>query len=707
MRHRVHPSAPRRRAGAAIAALLALAGALFAASPRAAAATALMPEDVANLDEPSDPRVSPDGRLVVYTQKISRALDAERGKSYSMLWVVPIAGGDPVAFTQRNGRASHPQWSPDGRLIAFLDKRGASAAARDDDAKSQLYVMPVDGGEARALTKEDEGVGEFAWGADASVIYYTAKDARSKEKKEAEKLGRDWETVGREHRQTRLHRLDVASGETRALTDTTLTVRAIAVSPDGKRVAALAADTPTVDDSYMFQRLVTIDAATGRVSLVWDMPGKAARPRWSRDGTSIACLAGVDAHDSYAGSIFVAPASGGEAANLMPGAASTATWFDFDDAGSIVALSIRGTRTLVERVALDGRVLETISSEGPVSNSADIGGGAGPFVTAASTPAHPAEIFAHPVGAGGWTRLSHSYPALEALALGKQEVITWPARDGLTIEGVLVYPVGYVPGRRHPLVVGVHGGPEVATLNGWNTDPTYPSQLVAHRGAFFLMPNYRGSIGRGVAFTKGDFGDPAGAEFQDVLDGIDALIARGLVDPERVGIIGRSYGGYMSAWAATKGSARFAAAVVNYGVTNIWSSWACGDIPSEHERVHFGWFPVDRPLIAYDRSPISHVRGARTPTLIMHGGADKRVHPTQSRELYEGLRLQKGLPVELVIFPREEHGYVEAPHRLEACRRAIDWLTKYLSLDAPVAAPKPSGSKNAGSTERKSAHHAR
>ncbi len=706
MPQRVRRSAVESRAGVIIAVALATAAAFSLGVPPLAAAAMLMPDDVANLDEVGDPRVSPDGRLVVYTQKISRTPDEERGKSYSMIWMVAIGGGKPVAYTARDGRASNPQWSPDGRSIAFLDRRSAGGASKDDEAKSQIYVMPVDGGEARAVTKEEEGVGEFAWGVDAAVIFYTAKDARSKDKKEAEKLGRDWEVMARELRQTRLFRLDVMGGEARALTDTSITVRAIAVSPDGRRVATLAARTPTVDDSYMFQRLVSIDAATGNVALVWDMPGKAARPRWSRDGRTIACLAGVDARDSYAGSIFVASESGGEATNLTPGAASTATWFDWDDAGSIIALSIRGTQTVVERIALDGRVLETSSLAGPVSLSADIGSGAGPFVTAASTPLHPAEIFAHPLGAGSWMRLTRSYPALEGIALGTQEVISWQARDGITIEGVLVYPVGYTPGKRYPLVVGVHGGPEAAVLNGWNTDPTYPSQLIANRGSVFLLPNYRGSIGRGVAFTKGDFGDPAGAEFQDVLDGIDALAARGLVDPDRVGIIGRSYGGYMAAWAATKESARFKAAVINYGVANMWSAWACGDIPSEHELVHWGWFPVDRPLVAFDRSPVSHVRNGRTPTLIMHGAADKRVHPTQARELYEGLKLQAGLPLELVIFPREEHGYVEAPHRLEACRRAIDWMTTYLSLDAPPAAAKLSGSKSARTTERESAHHA-
>jgi dipeptidyl aminopeptidase/acylaminoacyl peptidase len=682
---------------------------LISATPLRAAGP-LTPEDVANLAEVSDPCVSPDGARVAYVQKIPRTPDEEKGKSYSMIWVVPAAGGEPVAYTSRRGRATIPEWSPDGRMIAFLDRRPSPDKPKDkkeDDTKAQLYVIPLGGGESRALTSADEGVTEFAWGHDASVIFFTAKDAKTKEKKDEEKKGRDWEVIDRDHRQIRLHRIDVASGESRVLTDTSVTVRAIAVSPDGSRIAALASDTPKIDDSYMFQRLVSIDATSGKATLLWDMPGKAAMPRWSPDGQSIACLAGVDEYDSYAGTIFVVPANGGEARSVSADAQTTTTWFDFDERGAVIASAIAGNVNRVSAIHLDGRPAELIAESGPVFLSGDIGtGGAGPFVTAGSTPEHPAEVFSLPLHANGsWTRLTRTFPHLESIALGKQENVEWQARDGLTIRGVLIYPLGYEAGKRYPLVIGAHGGPESAVLNGWLSDYRYLGQLLAHRGCAVLLPNYRGSIGRGVAYSMGDYGDPMGAEFQDVLDGIDALAARGMIDPERVGITGGSYGGYMTAWAATRESARFKAAVANFGVANLWSSWAAGDIPNEHRLVHWGWSPVDRPLVAFDRSPVSHVRNGRTPTLIMHGASDKRVHPSQSRELYEGLRLQPDLPVELVLFPNEEHGYVEAPHRLEACRRALDWFTTHLALPAPKAAAKTAGAAKPEKS-REAAHHA-
>jgi dipeptidyl aminopeptidase/acylaminoacyl peptidase len=183
-----------------------------------------------------------------------------------------------------------------------------------------------------------------------------------------------------------------------------------------------------------------------------------------------------------------------------------------------------------------------------------------------------------------------------------------------------------------------------------------------------------------VSFLLADHGDPAGAEFQDVLDGIQHLADRGLIDKNRVGIMGGSYGGYFSAWASTKHSSWFTASVVNYGVSNLYSDWGDGDIPWEHRLVHWGWFPVDRPLLAMDRSPVTWVRGSTTATLIMHGKADPRVPAAQSRELYNGLRLNEDLDVEFVLFPREGHGYRESPHRLEACRRALAWMVQHLGL---------------------------
>ncbi|HUH12139.1 MAG TPA: prolyl oligopeptidase family serine peptidase, partial [Longimicrobiales bacterium] len=241
----------------------------------------------------------------------------------------------------------------------------------------------------------------------------------------------------------------------------------------------------------------------------------------------------------------------------------------------------------------------------------------------------------------------------------------------------------YQQGTRYPLAILPHGGPEGVSLDGWVTNPLYPAQLLAGRGYAVLMPNYRGSGGRGVAFSKGDHRDLGGREFEDVIAGIDALAERGIVDAERVGISGTSYGGYFSAWAATRWSHRFKVAIPFAGLTHWMSFMYTTDIPAEMSLVHFDLWCHENVGLCWDRSPLAHIGKAQTPTLIGHGLADDRVHPEQSIELYNALRL-KGVPVELVLYPREPHGLRERAHQLDYMRRITEWLDRYLTPGRPA-----------------------
>jgi dipeptidyl aminopeptidase/acylaminoacyl peptidase len=251
------------------------------------------------------------------------------------------------------------------------------------------------------------------------------------------------------------------------------------------------------------------------------------------------------------------------------------------------------------------------------------------------------------------------------------------AGDGLEIEAVLIRPVGFVEGIRFPLVVCVHGGPESADLDSWNNDYGGPGHALAERGAFVLFPNYRGSSGRGVAYAKADHRDLGGREFTDVLDGIDHLVAKGWVDPARVGITGGSYGGYFTALGVTRHSERFAAGVELFGITNWESFLGQSDIPVENSLVHWALWCYEHAALCRDRSPVAHVAEARTPTLILQGEKDLRVPKPQSDELYAALRW-KQVPVEYVVYPREEHGFRERAHRLDALTRLLAWMQRYL-----------------------------
>jgi dipeptidyl aminopeptidase/acylaminoacyl peptidase len=270
-------------------------------------------------------------------------------------------------------------------------------------------------------------------------------------------------------------------------------------------------------------------------------------------------------------------------------------------------------------------------------------------------------------------KITDSNPDLKGIKLMKQEVISWTGPDNLKIEGVLTYPKDYKSGSRYPLVLQLHGGPEGVSANGWNTRAVYPVQWYAANGFFVLEPNYRGSQGRGVNFAKADQKDLGGKEFDDVLAGIDYLVGKGMVDNDKVGTGGFSYGGYFSAWAATKHSKRFKAAVMGAGISNWISFSGTTEIIHENSLVHWDLWWNDNMELVWDRSPLAHINDAQTPMLIIHGGADTRVPITQSEEMYNALKLKK-VHTQMVVYKRQPHGIMEREAQIDFMNRTLEWF---------------------------------
>jgi dipeptidyl aminopeptidase/acylaminoacyl peptidase len=281
-------------------------------------------------------------------------------------------------------------------------------------------------------------------------------------------------------------------------------------------------------------------------------------------------------------------------------------------------------------------------------------------------------------GESGPRRLTDSNPALAGRSFARQEPVTHAARDGLRLEGVLIHPLERAEGQRVPLILNVHGGPEAHVSNGWLTGYNNPGQVAAARGFAVFQPNYRGSTGRGVAFSKLGQGDAAGKEFDDLVDAVDHLIASGLVDTAKVGVTGGSYGGYATGWCATRFSERFAAGVMMVGISDKISKVGTTDIPEEEFNVHALKRPWDDWQGQLERSPIFHADKSRTPLLILHGKDDPRVNPGQSRELYRHLKLRGQAPVRLVLYPGEGHGNRKAAARLDYALRSLQWFEHYL-----------------------------
>ena len=721
----------RRRAARAARVFLIVAPALLAATPvpLVAATPALLlaaaagpaetarwrwtPEVIVDMTRLADPALSPDGGWVVYSASRPRPADAPPGPFYANLYLVPAQGGAARRLTSADAADASPAWSSDGRLIGFLSARGG------EKAKTRLWVMPADGGEPQAISPERSDVEAFAWSPAAAApaggkagarvanafgarVAWIAVDPKSEAKEKEEKAGRDWTVEGRDERPRRLWVATIGAGgiapaapDGGAAGGTTgggagdakpvaaLGERSawqIAWSPDGQAIVATVTDTPRTDDSYVGKSLVVLPLDPGgRARTLVGVVGKVDQVVWSKDGGTIAWRGGVDASDPKSQSLFVVPAAGGAPKNLTGSRPESVESIVWAKDRTIVTEVNEGTamRLVSQELGAAGARRVLYGPGPPTIESATASADGARFAFAGSSGAAPPEAFVLGAKGGAPRRVTDLNPAVAGLPKGTQETVRWQAGDGQSIEGVLMHPSGDAERASYPLVVIVHGGPEYAVTDEWLTRYAEPAEALAERGVFVLWPNYRGSTGRGVAFSKGDHGDLGGREFQDVLDGIDALAPRYRIDTTRVGMLGGSYGGYFTDLAVTRYSDRFAAGASLFGISDWLSFLGESDIPKENSLVHWDLWCYDHQQACAAGSPVSHVGKARTPTLILQGEADARVPRAQSDELYAALKW-KGVPVEYVRFPREKHGFVERAHRIETARLVLDWFETHL-----------------------------
>ena len=385
---------------------------------------------------------------------------------------------------------------------------------------------------------------------------------------------------------------------------------------------------------------------------------------------------------------MVAGKDGGEMTDLLPGLmghVQAIEWFS----DGLAFISHEGVGTRLGNVFIENPGASRTLHESDELIWTDLSiAGEGDAVLLANTATHPTEVYR--VGAGSETpvRVTDSNPWLADVEFGRQEIVTYKARDGMEIEGILVYPLDYQEGTRYPLILGVHGGPEAHYSNGWLTRYSLPAQAASAEGYFMFFQNYRGSTGRGVEFSMLSQGRYAKEEFDDLVDGVDYLIDEGLVDGDKVGITGGSYGGYASAWGATYYSERFAASVMFVGISEQFSKFGTTDIPQEMHLVHSRTWPwKDWDLFA-ESSPVRYVEKAQTPILIMHGDSDPRVDPRQSEILYRYLTLQDNPPpARLVFYKGEGHGNRRAASRYDYSLRMMRWMDHYLK--GPGGTPPP------------------
>jgi dipeptidyl aminopeptidase/acylaminoacyl peptidase len=637
------------------------------------------PQDVALLNSVFAVDIAPGGEHIAYTVSVPRdPLNGENGPAFTELHVVD-AGGSTRPFVTGRVNVSGVQWHPDGRQIAFLAKRSG-------DEHTSLYTIPIDGGEARRVTSHGSDLRAFAFHPDGSQLAFLASDPLPKERQDYLDQGFNQQVYEEDWRPSRVWIAATGGSEPPRSLDLEGSASFVQWSPTARQLAVVLAPTSLVDDSYMFKRVSIVDVDSGQVVERVQNPGKLGQVAWSPDGRHLALISGQDIHDPREGRLMVVPVPGsGTPQDLMPDYQAHIQSLAWKDNETVLWVAGEGTGTAVGQTTIGGARNVLFGPGTPILSGLSYSRESGRSACVGDTETHPGEVFLLPADGQPPQRLTKVNPGLDAMRFARQEVIRWTARDGLQLEGVLVYPLNYQAGRRYPLILTVHGGPEAHDRNGWVTSYSRPGQVGAARGFAVFYPNYRGSTGRGVAFSKLGQADAAGREFDDLVDAVDHLIEMGLVDRQRVGITGGSYGGYATAWGATYYSDRFAAAVMFVGISSNVSKIGTTDIPEEMYLVHHRkrlWEDWDYFL---DRSPIRYVQRHQTPILILHGNDDPRVDPSQSRELYRHLKTLGQAPVRLVLYPGEGHGNRNAAARLDYNIRLLRWMEHY--LQGPGGAP--------------------
>ena len=634
--------------------------------------------------------ISPDGRraAVVVSQ-----MDFDENVIRTNIYLVDSAGKATLKLTNAPKHDDTPRWSPDGKWLAFLSDREAKPKKEGDDKpRKQIWVMSPEGGEAWQLTRGNFSVSTLEWAPDGRRIAFLATEGLNDDEEKKRKNKDDALLVDHDIKMARIYLASVPEGPSELLYAGAGHVTALSWSPRGDELAFAEQPTPKVPDAFHSAVRVLALARKQVRDLAADGQLTYSGPQWSPDGKYIAYEA-TSQTDWWANSyVYLSPATGGTPLQLTRDFDEEVRQFEWsDDSGSVYFTGSKGADQYVLRVTLDGKIAVVDSRPG-LSRQISLAGGNMAWLQ--ESPSEPVEVyFAAVRGPGkvlkGTFKLSprqvtNMNPQVAELALGKTEIVKWKNKtDGLELDGLLLTPPDYAPGKPYPLLVVIHGGPAGVFQTSFTLRRgAYPVQTFASQGYVVFMPNPRGSGGYGERFRKANVKDWGYADYNDIQDGVDELVARGIADKDRLGVMGWSYGGFMTSWTITQ-TQRFKAASVGAGVTNLFSMWGTTDIPPFQES-YFGARPwEDRELYA-KHSAMSFVDKVTTPTLIQHGTEDRRVPLSQGEELYTALR-SRGVTVEMVKYPRSQHGLTEPKLIRDSMMRNLEWFDRHVMGNAAAA----------------------
>jgi dipeptidyl aminopeptidase/acylaminoacyl peptidase len=668
-------------------------------------------------------RISPDARFVAYR---IRETDWKENAYVRQIWLVNIATGQSRQLTRGKKSSDNPEWSPNGQWLAFIterepaaippvdaEKSADAASAKKDEKKSspakpaarQIWLISPDGGEAWQLTQHETNIAEFHWSKDGKQIAFTAPVAETKEEKDRKEKFSDYEVYEKDFQQNQLWSVDVSSAEStfapaksRQITRApALNISGFDWAPDSSRIAFSATHNPLLafggeEDIYLADL-----AHENQVHKIVALDGPDGNPTFSPDGKQIAFYSSLaNPYFYYAnGHIAVIDV---EKALAQPATTASAVQdltakFDEDahpliwSPDGLYFQALQKTSSHLFRLNPATREITRITS--PDAFNLDDSSFSADFKTlafSAQDSTHMSEIFVTSLASFAPKKLTDMTAQLQDWTLGTSEVVSWKSSDGAAIEGVLHKPANFDPAKKYPLLVVIHGGPTGVSRPNLNPGDTYyPIQIFLAKGALVLEPNYRGSAGYGAAFRALNVRNLGVGDMWDVMSGVDSLIAKGLVDPAKLGSMGWSEGGYISAFLTTH-TDRFKAISVGAGISNWMTYYVNTDItPFTRQYLHST--PWDDPAIYAKTSPITTIKQAKTPTLIQQGSVDKRVPVPDSFELFRGLQDQH-VPSRLILYTGFGHPITKPKSNRAVLQSNLDWFAHYLWSE-PIPANSP------------------